>query len=444
MKLSPVRALRAVGVSCLLLVCVALTRPVLAQDYTITAASQTGFNGDTVTVSITMNNLQPLRGFSFGLTHDASVATLTAVSEGAASLATHSGAGADFVHTDTNPVGGPGGILGVLVSTNTPIEELPAGVNQEIGVFTYTIAGVPGDSTPLNFSGSLGAPAVPLVFSVAGVSETPVATAGSIDVWTPAIENLVCTLIDPCTCETSVSWTNPIAYDTISVFVGGSLVTTTTGTSATLTLPAAMNSEICVMGTSGGVDAAQVCCMVDCPAIPPTAPVTGLLCDVDEACLATISWTNAGTYAGIDILVDGTLDHSLSGTATMTTLTLPSFSSFNICIVPSDSCSIAAPPTCCTAECVEPPMFSRGDANGDGAIDISDAVITLGYLFLGDTNSCIKALDANDDGVANLLDPIYSLDYQFNQGAVPPAPFMTCGVDPTSDGLTCVSYGLCP
>ncbi|MEM7167179.1 MAG: dockerin type I repeat-containing protein [Planctomycetota bacterium] len=428
----------------LFLVGLLLASPAMAQDYTITAENESGFNGDIVAVSILMNNLQPIRGFSLGLTHDASVVTLSTIAEGALSAAAHSGAGADFVHSDTSAAGGPGGVLGVLVSTNTPIEELPAGVNQEIGLFTYTIVGAPGDTTALTFSGSLGSPAVPLVYSVAGVSNTPVATAGSIDVLTPAVENLACTLIDPCTCETSVTWTNPIVYSVVSVFVNGSLATTTTGTSATLTLPSAMISDICVVGTSGGEDSAQVCCMVDCPAIAPTLPVTNLMCDVDESCLATLSWTNAGTYTGIDILVDGVLDHSLAGGVAATTLTLPSFATFNVCVVPIGDCNMAATAACCMLECVEPPMFSRGDANGDGAIDISDAVITLAYLFLGEINTCIKALDVNDDGMANLLDPVFSLDYQFNQGTVPSAPFMVCGVDPTTDTLTCDSFPLCP
>ena len=51
--------------------------------------------------------------------------------------------------------------------------------------------------------------------------------------------------------------------------------------------------------------------------------------------------------------------------------------------------------------------FVRGDANADAAIDISDAIATLGYLFLGANDlSCVAAADANDDGAADISDAV--------------------------------------
>src|SRR5262245_55940031 len=45
-------------------------------------------------------------------------------------------------------------------------------------------------------------------------------------------------------------------------------------------------------------------------------------------------------------------------------------------------------------------QFWRGDANKDGAIDLSDAINILGYEFLGNpaTLPCLDAADANDSG----------------------------------------------
>ena len=50
-------------------------------------------------------------------------------------------------------------------------------------------------------------------------------------------------------------------------------------------------------------------------------------------------------------------------------------------------------------------LFIRGDTNGDGTVDLSDAQATLNYLFLG--------------------------------GLPPPTPFPQPGKDPTPDSIAC-------
>ena len=88
--------------------------------------------------------------------------------------------------------------------------------------------------------------------------------------------------------------------------------------------------------------------------------------------------------------------------------------------------------------------FIRGDVNGDGGIDISDAVTTLDYLFTGGSIGCEKAADSNDDGAINVADGIALLGYLFSGTGDLPMPFPTCGVDPTVDNLECEIYGGCP
>lgn len=79
--------------------------------------------------------------------------------------------------------------------------------------------------------------------------------------------------------------------------------------------------------------------------------------------------------------------------------------------------------------------FTRGDANGDRARDVSDAVFTLLYLFKGSpAPGCPDAADADDNGALQVGDAIFLLTYLFLQGPPPPAP-QGCGVDPTADGL---------
>jgi hypothetical protein len=83
-------------------------------------------------------------------------------------------------------------------------------------------------------------------------------------------------------------------------------------------------------------------------------------------------------------------------------------------------------------------IFRRGDANGDGAINISDPQFTLNYLFNGDEPiACMDAADANDDGHVNISDPIATLDFLFLGRASLPPPSGSGGSDPTPDALDC-------
>ncbi len=82
--------------------------------------------------------------------------------------------------------------------------------------------------------------------------------------------------------------------------------------------------------------------------------------------------------------------------------------------------------------------FVRGDSNGDGAVDLSDAQTTLSFLFLGSESvSCFDAADANDDGGLNISDPVATLQYLFLGGPELPPPFPEIGTDPTDDAMGC-------
>ncbi len=92
----------------------------------------------------------------------------------------------------------------------------------------------------------------------------------------------------------------------------------------------------------------------------------------------------------------------------------------------------------------QPITFLRGDGNGDGQIDIGDAIQTLGFLFSGNLAGCHDAMDANDDGSADIGDPIYLLGFQFSGGQPPLAPWPNCGDDLTQDALDCQVQPTCP
>ena len=88
--------------------------------------------------------------------------------------------------------------------------------------------------------------------------------------------------------------------------------------------------------------------------------------------------------------------------------------------------------------------FRRADSNADGALNISDPISLLGYLFLGGAAPpCLDAADADDSGDLAIADAICSLAFQFTGGAAPTPPFPGCGPDLWIDGLGCEAYPGC-
>ena len=93
---------------------------------------------------------------------------------------------------------------------------------------------------------------------------------------------------------------------------------------------------------------------------------------------------------------------------------------------------------------VDLPQFIRGDGNGDGQLDVSDAVQGLDFLFGSGAIDCHSALDCNDDSTINLADVVFVLGSVFGSNSLPSAPYPACGPDPTADALDCVSSASCP
>jgi hypothetical protein len=92
-----------------------------------------------------------------------------------------------------------------------------------------------------------------------------------------------------------------------------------------------------------------------------------------------------------------------------------------------------------------PVPFRRGDADGDGRIELADGIAILQAVLAarGQPVACLDALDADDDGRAGIADALPPLRYLFQSGPEPAPPFATCGNDPTADTLSCVESN-CP
>ncbi|MGE4619769.1 MAG: PKD domain-containing protein [Planctomycetota bacterium] len=195
-------------------------------------------------------------------------------------------------------------------------------------------------------------------------------------------------------------------------------------------------------GDTGSVDAGG-------PPPPPPAPTASFVSDVTggESPL-TVTFTDTST-GGIDTWSwsygDGGSSTSASPTHTyndagLYTVTLTvtgagGSDSFS-CV---DCISVTAPPP--------PPAqnFVRGDTNQDSAIDITDPIFLLGYLFSGTNTDCRQALDGNDDNAVDLGDAIYLLTFLFGNGPSPADPNPDCGEDLTPGGnLDCTAFNGCP
>jgi hypothetical protein len=70
----------------------------------------------------------------------------------------------------------------------------------------------------------------------------------------------------------------------------------------------------------------------------------------------------------------------------------------------------------------------------------------LCFLFLqgADGLPCAKSADIDDSGDLNVSDAITLLGCLFRGRPCPLPPFPGCGIDPSSDHLTCDRYERCP
>ena len=88
--------------------------------------------------------------------------------------------------------------------------------------------------------------------------------------------------------------------------------------------------------------------------------------------------------------------------------------------------------------------FVRGDADGNGVIELIDPLFVLSYLLGEVVPACPDASDANDSGTINVVDVVYLLHFLFEPSfpALPP-PYPECGLDGTDDELACELFPSC-
>ncbi|MBI4601217.1 MAG: hypothetical protein HY721_04570, partial [Planctomycetes bacterium] len=180
--------------------------------------------------------------------------------------------------------------------------------------------------------------------------------------------------------------------------------------------------------------------------VPPPAGLSCADASTSEACRAYLRWTN-GTplYDAISLWRDGELRAILPGDVEAHVDEgglSPEEHDWEvrgeIGLARSAAAAVRCAPRCAGT------AFRRSDSNADGEIDISDAIFTLAFLFLGGGEpQCADAADANDDGLLDLSDAVFTIAYLFLGGEPPPYPFPACGPDLSLDALECRELAAC-
>ena len=98
---------------------------------------------------------------------------------------------------------------------------------------------------------------------------------------------------------------------------------------------------------------------------------------------------------------------------------------------------------------VQGPVFNRGDPDDNGAVQLTDGIFILNFLFLGGSApSCFDSADADNNGAVQLTDGIFILNFLFLGGEGPAEPGTAstpCGEDPAepADDIGCEEYTSC-
>lgn len=86
--------------------------------------------------------------------------------------------------------------------------------------------------------------------------------------------------------------------------------------------------------------------------------------------------------------------------------------------------------------CTFPIRFVCGDANGDGTINVGDAVTIINYVFKGGPAPVpLAGGDANGDGDCNVGDAVYHINYVFKGGPAPVCPPVVRVIDYQHGGI---------
>lgn len=425
----------------LLVLCSAAAASAQTDDrFTLSATAATGVQGDQLTVSVNLDNTagtagpaENISGWSYGLCHDANLATVLTVVDGATSATINNGAPPAFNSINAAPMPGDGFAVGVVIDLFNAFT-LPPGTGYELNVATYELSMTNAGTTTLDFCDTLATPPVEtlIVYGV-GASSTPVTNSGALTV-NSGVFHFSCPPTnampgDMVSIPVMLENTSPVQGFSFGLVHDSGFMTLTD-----LTTGAALNA------TNGGAGPEFVSLNLT-PTLPAgaTGGVTfGIVISLQPPFDFIPVGTNEVAVLAMDIATaaTGSSDICFSDQVGTPTVDL---------VVTVTGATQLPTSDCCTVSVggMAGPDFIRGDANTDGVVDISDGLFIAWWFFgLGPAGTCEDAADANGNGqLDTMMDPLTVLNFLFVAGAPPVAPFPMCGSAPALVG--CVSSA-CP
>lgn len=415
---------------------------VQAQDFT--ASSDSAAAGGSMNITATLDNTGEgsVQGWSLGVCHDTSVASVTQLNEEDSSIA-------DF---NTLTIFTDGWTQGVVLSFQgqTSIPSGTLGFTMSSADYAIDTAAAPGTYS-VSFCDILGSPPVTTVAVVAGASITPDQTSGEMEVIEipdpefsyDAPDKTVFYNPD----DGNASFTEEIQISEIdNSGAGAPFPNVTQGFSMGLEHDETL-LEATGVATTGALSALNAGAGPDF--VGESLYSNGWTLGVVYSIPGTDSITYDSTETVVEVsyqVVAGAMTGDTDGETTSLswTDTLGDPEVTNVMVV--SGASIAATPSdgTITLEAVSVTGFLRSDANADSRSDVADAIWMLSEQFLnGPSNNCLGAKDANGDGIFNVADPAFVIAYQFTDGAPPPTPFPDCGIAENQAPEDCLEYPSC-
>jgi len=379
--------------------------------------------GEAVTIPVLAEHQLPLEGYTMGFIYDPSVLQVTSLTTAGTVLEV---LGAEFFVFDVDSIAGTATATAMLDAIPPITEAVPPGVDQVILniLGTISVNAPPGSITPLALPESLGSPPVVTAFLENGVTAyPPERDSGTLTVLANtnlgiALNTVSGSVGEPIDQSIFVSTDRELRGFSFGIPFDSAQITPSTTTLSGTIADGADYSEVEIDVVRGFLTASVILDLVG--PIELTIPVGGDLpvfriswivdLAVQESTSIPVQFQEGLGMVPVPLALIDLAGNSLSPT------------------IENGAILVTTPPT------IE---FIRGDMNLDGAVDVSDPIGILSWIFEGHTASCLDAADANDDGFVDIGDPIYLLGFQFSNTAPPPVPFPQAGPDPTADNLEC-------
>ena len=411
-------------------------------DATMSVANTTASVGASFTMTAVLdNNIGDVQGWSYGLCHTASLATVDSVDD-ADTATVKSGSPADFNEKSTFADGFTQGVV-ICFTGCAVIPSATTGFQMATGNYTATTEG----TGSVGYCGTLGSPPTAVVVVVGGASIPPTESNGTLTI--VGVPDPEFNFIAGSSAGNNYPAAGGIGGQTFNV--GFSIEEVDNSASGGL-FPS--DSQGFSLGFASD-DA-----LVTPVAVNVTLPFTA---DFAEDSVFTNGWTLGVVYAfigGVELQFDSAIEvvnvdyegvaGALAGVEGTSTSPLTMDSGLgdppvsNVVVVGGGSFGATGVSGSLEFTGTVTQPFNSGDCNGDTIVNIADIVWSLSELFGGGPSAnCDIACDSNGDGSHDAADPVYTANYIFLSGPGPVGP-SDCGSVPGQTPEDCFSGNCAP